>query len=126
MRRETGDWEQFRSLPDCVEIDVRDADARHDIPRWQSMMDVRRLALEALETAQREGKRFVLFVHGSPKVFVGRRTARSEIRLLLTAHIEATPYLRRRDCIQHDCVFVAAIRPLRGQRPEPDGTGDSD
>ena len=68
-------------------------------------------ALSALVEAQRSGKKYVLLTHGSTTSRIGKMTARSQVRKLLRSK-EATPYVIRRESIQHDSVFVAAIRPL--------------
>jgi hypothetical protein len=67
-------------------------------------------AFEALRGAHEQGAKYVLFTHGSSTSRLGKTTARSQVRGLMRSK-EATPYILRSKCIQHDTVFVAAIRP---------------
>src|ERR1035437_9916430 len=53
-----------------------------------------------------------MFLHGWSTSRPGNTTSRSQVRKLMQSK-ESTPYIVRRDCIQHDTVFVAAIRPLK-------------
>ena len=79
-------------------------------------------ALDALREAQEDGAGYILFRHGSSTSY-GRkqRTARSMVRRAMQSPT-ATPYILRRDCIQHDSVFVAAIRPRNASAATSSGT----
>jgi hypothetical protein len=73
---------------------------------------VEREVMKALQDAQQQGVRYVLFVHGSSTSRPGKTTARSVVRQLMRSK-DATPYIRRKECIQHETAFLASIR----QRP---------
>src|SRR6185369_6616919 len=116
MRRESGDWKRFRSLPDLVEVKLPLADEPERMnpgpceePRESFAAEVHRRTLEALQAAHRDHKQFVMFVHGSPPIRRGRTTSRSIVRALMRRR-SATLYIVRSECIQHEAVFVAAIR----------------
>jgi len=69
-------------------------------------------ALEALKNAQLNKLDYVVFTHGWSTSRPGTITSRSHVRKLMRSR-EATPYIIRRNCIQHHSVFVAAIRPTK-------------
>jgi hypothetical protein len=71
------------------------------------MKRIREEVLETLKEAQETGEKWVMFIHG----WSGSRqtTSRSQIRGLMRS-AGATPYIVRSECIQHDSVFIAAIR----------------
>ena len=106
-----GDWTQYRKFPGLVEVDFHYADfGRREAPYWEAMDDIWATALEALKSAFEDGKCFVLFSHGWSTSRLGKTTARSQVRGLMRS-TNATPYIVRNQCIQHESVFVAAIRP---------------
>ena len=110
FKREFGDWTQYRKLPSVVEVDFHQSeDAPRELPYWEAMGEIRGIAFEALKAAQKAGDRYVLFTHGWSTSRRGKTTARSEVRSLMRSPA-ATPYIVRRECIQHDSVFVAAVR----------------
>src|SRR5262249_39802350 len=111
FKKGSGNWTQYRQLPNSFEVDFHDAEHRpRRIPYWEAMDNVWGEAFEALERAYHQGVRYVIFTHGSSTSRPGRTTARSQIRKLMRSR-HATPYIRRSECIQHETVFVAAIRP---------------
>lgn len=117
IREPYGDWTQYRKLPGLVEVDFHYSDfGERDIPYWEAMDNIRATALDALKSAFEEGKSFVLFTHGSSTSGPGQTTARSQVRGLMKSP-DATPYIVRKKCIQHESVFVAAIRPAPGRSP---------
>lgn len=70
---------------------------------------------EALKKAFDEGFDSIIFEHGSSTSGPGKTTARSQIRSLMRSK-EATPYIDRKRCIQHDSVFVAVFKPRSADR----------
>lgn len=107
--RENGDWVRYRQLPDLVEVDFHwlgEKDGLHH----ENMDAVWVRALSALAEAYKQEKKFVLFTHGWSTSRIGKTTARSQLRKLMRSKF-ATPYISRKNCIQHDSVFVATIRP---------------
>jgi hypothetical protein len=111
FKREAGDWVRFRELPNLMERDLHWAGETPTGAYWEHMETVWRVALESLRAAQTQGKQFVLFTHGWSTSRGGVTTSRSQVRKLMASK-EATPYILRSQCIQHNSVFVAAIRPL--------------
>ena len=102
-------WTEFRKLPDLMEVDFHWSDNECTGNYYQNMQAVKNRALKSLQQAQEEGKKFVLFTHGSSTSRRGNTTSRSQVRGLMRSK-EATPYISRKDCIQHNSVFVAAIK----------------
>jgi hypothetical protein len=74
------------------------------------MARVHEEALAALRHAQAIGKPWVLFTHGASTSGPGRQSARSVVRQLMRSPA-AIPYIVRNECIQHETVFFANIRP---------------
>ncbi len=111
----TGDWTQYRKLQPSIEVDFHSSEyGPREVPYWEAMAEVRHKALEALKEAQREGIRYVIFRHGWSTSRPGKTTARSEVRSLMRSK-EATPYIIRKECIQHEeAVFVAVLRVTGG------------
>jgi hypothetical protein len=111
-----GDWKQYRG-PDVMEVDFHRADPKPGAYRARfsfrdAMAEVATETIEALESAQQNGFRAVLFTHGWSTSRRGRTSSRSVIRGLMRSK-QATPYIIRSNCIQHNSVFLAAIRPIR-------------
>jgi hypothetical protein len=109
-----GDWTRFRNLPGKkIEVDFHWSESgRERRPYYERMDEVHSEALNALKLAQENGTKYIIFTHGWSTSRLGKTTARSVVRSLMRSP-EATPYIVRRDCVQHETVFVAAIRPAR-------------
>lgn len=107
-KKAEGDWTRFRELPGVVEVDLHWSDAEHVGQTQEFFSRVKYEVLVALKEAQQEGHRYVIFRHGAGFGYVGARTV---VRGVMEKK-EATPYIIRRDCIQHPEAFVAAVRPL--------------
>ena len=114
FKKESGNWTQYRQLPRVTEVDFHYSEyGPRQIPYWEAMDAVREQTIEALQSAQQEGHRYVIFRHGFSTSRPGETTARSQVRSVMRNKI-ATPYIIRAECIQHNAVFVAAIRPKYG------------
>ncbi len=115
QRTDTGNWTEFRSLPLSIEVDFHFSDYgwREYGPREASfseyMADVEALALDSLKKAHERGLGYVIFTHGHSTSRRGQESTRSRVRAAMRSK-EATPYIFRRNSIQHYSVFVAAIR----------------
>ena len=110
FKKETGDWTRYRQLAPNVEIDFHYLDqGRREIPYWEAMDKVSAETLAALKDAYERGIPYVIFTHGRSTSRLGKTTARSQVRNVMRSS-DATPYVIRSSCIQHDSVFVAAIR----------------
>ena len=107
---EYGDWTEYRSLSKLLEIDFHPSeDEESFLPYHERMDKVWNDSLDALKAAQSKGYYYVLFRHGWSTSRRGTTTSRSQVRKLMRDPI-ATQYIVRKDCIQHDSVFVAKIR----------------
>jgi hypothetical protein len=104
-------WTEFRQLPGVREVDLHFAGMPATGNYWENMAEVKEITLRSLQRAQAEGVQFVLFMHGHSTSRMGKQTARSVVRGLMRSK-EATPYIIRSECIQHDSVFVARIRQV--------------
>ena len=116
----TGDWTKYRELTNLMEVDFHYSDygskmvgilVPSDYEPYHVRMDnVYNIAFSALEEAQQKGFDWVLFTHGGSTSRPGRITARSVVRGLMRSK-ESTPYIVRSKSIQHETVFLAAVRP---------------
>lgn len=113
-----GNWTDLRGLPNMVEVDFHYEYERyqerhlpwHQREPFEVKMDqVHAEALAALKEAQAKDKQYVMLRHGSSTSGPGQRSARSVVRNLMRSKT-ATPYIVRSQCVEHDSVFVAAIR----------------
>ncbi len=92
----------------------RSGSEKYPGPYWERMQEVHDDSLGALRAAHGSGVPYVVFRHGwSTSVGWKKTTSRSVVRELMRSK-EATPYIVRSKCIQHDSVFIAAIRPKEG------------
>ena len=90
---------------------------RSDEPYQNRMYAVYEGALEALKQAFEAGYESIIFEHGRSTSRNGKTTARSQIRSLMRSK-DATPYIDRKRCIQHDSVFVAVFKARTDTPPE--------
>jgi putative DNA primase/helicase len=67
---------------------------------------------ESLNTAQEEGFQYILFRHGYSTSGPFQTTARSIVRGIMRSK-ESTPYIIKAKSLQHNAVFVVAVRPLK-------------
>jgi hypothetical protein len=114
-------WVEYRKLPNLIEQDFHWMQEERTGDYYENMQAVWEVALRTLIEAQQQGKSYVLFTHGWSTSRIGKTTARSQVRKLMRSK-EATPYVIRRDCIEHSSVFVAAIRPMKSAAQPPDQT----
>ncbi len=112
FKKEYKNWVEYRKLPDLIEVDFHWAGTERTGNYYENMEDVRKRALSELQEAHENNKEFLLFIHGSSTSWPGMTTSRSQVRGLMRSK-DATPYISRKDCIQHDSVFVAAIKPKK-------------
>jgi hypothetical protein len=113
FRIETGDWTRFRVLAPR-EFDLHRSEwGRREVPYWVAMNEVRVDTLSELVAAQKWGVDWLLIRHGGSTSGRGRITARSVVRGIMRSRA-ATPFIVRRDCVQHELVFLARIRGPSG------------
>jgi len=114
-----GDWKDLRNLPGLREVDFHFGSGQRG-EFWKNMTEVADIVEKALRDAQTEGSKYVMFNHGHSTSRPGRTTARSIVRDRMRSK-EATPFIIKNQSIQHDTVFVAAVRPLIHHRARPAG-----
>ena len=107
---------EYRKLPSLMERDYHWSSDGSTGCYHENMQLVWDDALRCLKVAQEEGKEFLLLIHGWSTSRIGKTTSRSQIRKLMRSK-EATPYLVRKNCIEHSSVFVAAIKPKAPNGP---------
>jgi hypothetical protein len=106
FKHERGNWTHYRQLqPKPMEVDFHFSDyGAREVPYWDAMSAIRSTAYAALERAYNEGIKYVLFTHELSTSRQGKTTARSQVRNLMRSS-DATPYIHRSQCIQHESVF---------------------
>lgn len=116
FQRGHGDWKQYRSRFGLTEVDEIDLHfGKRDPSRLsfrEAMAGVLTLVIARLEEAQRNGRSHVMIIHGRSTSRRGKTTARSQVRNFMRSK-DATPLIHRKACIQHDTVFVVALRELK-------------
>jgi hypothetical protein len=117
FKQGTGPWTQYRSkLTD--EIDLHFGKRDRSTPYDEVMAEIITIVERSLIEAQRDGRCYVMFIHGWSTSRPGQTTARSQVRGFMRSK-QATQLIERRECIQHETVFVAKIRPnAPNQRPK--------
>lgn len=111
FKNENRNWVEYRQLPNINMLDFHNYTPGVGHDYWESMQSVYERTLSALMRAQQEGKSYVLITHGHSTSRLGRTTSRSQVRKAMRSK-EATPLIIRRECIQDDSVFLAAVKPL--------------
>lgn len=112
----TGNWTQYRVGHQADAPNYHHYGQRSDEPYQNRMYAVYEGALEALKQAFEAGYESIIFEHGRSTSRNGKTTARSQIRSLMRSK-EATPYINRKRCIQHDSVFVAVFKTTTDTPP---------
>ena len=114
FEKESRDWMEYRRLPGIRELDLHFSGNRSEARDWapyhERMDDIYYLVLQNLRELKDEGSALYLLIkHGSSTSRPGKMTSRSQVRKLMRSS-DATPYIVRSQSIQHDSVFVAALR----------------
>ena len=109
-----GPWRRYReqlgfSRSDEIDLHFGKRDPTRMSFR-EAMAGVTDLVVAGLEAARRNGRRYVVFIHGSSTSRRGKTTARSQVRNFMRSK-HATPLIDRSGCIQHGTVFVAKLKP---------------
>ena len=104
-----GDW---KDLANTADIKVNLHFGRGEPGQWSNnMAEVSGIVTKTLRDAQAEGCRYVLFMHGYSTSRPGQMSARSIVRGIMRSK-ESTPFIIKSQSMQHNSVFVAAIRPV--------------
>jgi hypothetical protein len=105
---------QYRALKP-VEVDFHLGRRQPGTGSYDDAMgEIHRAIADAVRTAQQNGAEWLMAIHGVSTSGPGKTTTRSVIRGFMRS-AEATPYIVRKDCTQHETVFVAKIRPKTGE-----------
>ncbi len=107
---EMRDWVEYRQFANLEEVDFHIQEPGHDgLAYWERMAEVYEVCLRRVKLAQAEGVDYLLFTHGWSTSRPGNTTSRSQVRKFMRSK-DATPYIIRRQCVQHPSVFLAKIR----------------
>ena len=116
FRKESGNWTEYRQLPNIMEIDFHAedlGDPEEWMPYWKRMEEAKNRTLNALKKAFEDPAiDYVLFTHGLSTSHRGKTTSRSVVRGVMKSK-EATPYIIRKESIEHVSVFLAKIKSQR-------------
>jgi hypothetical protein len=105
-----GDWKRYRR-PDCREVDLHFGERDRRAKTYkQAMAEITELVERTLREAQRDGQAYIMFRHGRSTSRRGKVTARSQVRGFMRSP-KATPLIQRDQCIQHETIFLAKVRP---------------
>jgi hypothetical protein len=107
--KEEGDWQGYKNLPDMMEVDLHFGRGEPG-SFMDNMGEVSELVKRALRDAQECGFQFIMFRHGHSTSRPGQTTARSFVRGIMRSK-ESTPFIIKSRSVQHDSVFIAAVRP---------------
>jgi hypothetical protein len=109
-----GSWKHYRSqlgLSPSDEVDLHFG--KRDPSRMsfqEAMAGVTAIVVASLQEARRQGRPYVMFIHGKSTSRRGKTTARSQVRNFMRSK-HATPLIERGGCIQHVTVFIAKLKP---------------
>ena len=112
FKKESCNWTDYRKLPGLREIDLHFAGDAVTGNYHENMSAIRNLVVDSLKQAQGDGIQFVLFTHGHSTSRRGKTTSRSVVRGVMRSK-DATPFIVRKECIQHYSVFVAKVRTIQ-------------
>jgi hypothetical protein len=125
FQRDFGDWRRYRSEFGLTELDEIDLHfGKRDRTRMsysEAMAGTLNLVIAKLREAQLNGRSHVLIIHGKSTSRRGKTTARSQVRNFMRSK-HATPLIDRKECIQHDSVFLARLKePQSASQVLPQG-----
>jgi hypothetical protein len=109
----SGNWTDLRAQFNRAREDEIDLHfGRRD--RWAMTYDdamdgVAEIVLKSLLAVQKNKRPYVMFTHGWSTSRPGKTTARSVVRGIMRSR-EATPFIERWGCIQHEAAFVAKVQ----------------
>ncbi|MGE3251436.1 MAG: hypothetical protein AB7L26_14460 [Hyphomonadaceae bacterium] len=103
-----GDWTTLRGAG-IQELDLHDHGGW--TPRDELMFQAYDDVLCALIESRSRGMSALLIQHGGRTSRRGKTTKRSVVRGLMRSKA-ATPHIIRSACVQHETVFLAALKPI--------------
>ena len=122
IKNQNCNWTDFRNrfaLTPQDEIDLHFGRRDPHSPYENVMAELAELIENKLRQAQKNGRHYLMFVHGWSTSRPGKTTARSVVRMFMRSPA-ATPLIERNGCIQHDTVFVAKIRRPSTKQAAPE------
>jgi hypothetical protein len=108
----SGDWTQFRSMLNLAprdEIDLHFGKRDRSTSYEDAMAEITAIVERGICEARKQGRSYVMFVHGNSTSRPGQTTARSQVRQFMRSKA-ATPLIERKHCIEHQTVFIAKVR----------------
>jgi hypothetical protein len=93
------------------EVDLHFGRREWGVEYQDVMADIDRLVREKVREAQESGRPYLMFIHGWSTSRPGQTTARSIVRGFMRSK-DATSFIVKAGCIQHETVFIAKIRPV--------------
>ena len=112
FQKGSGDWKKYRELGTYTECDFHYLEGRN---YSEKLGQVHGIVMGGFKEAQEKGIEYVIFTHGHSTSGPFKTTTRSIVRHIMRSK-ESTPYVIKKNCIQHYSVFVAAIRPISKKR----------
>lgn len=113
FQRGSGDFRRYRSrfgLTESDEIDLHFGKRDRTKKTYaEAMEEVLQLVVAKLKQAQLDGRSHLMIIHGRSTSRRGKTTARSQVRNFMRSK-HATPLIDRKECIQHEVVFVAKLK----------------
>ena len=103
-----GDWRELRDYKPSVEVDFHRGPL-YEMHYHEAMDQVEQEAMSSLVDAYQQGLPYLLVTHGSSTSRKGKTTTRSVIRKLFRSP-KVTPYVNRRESIQHRSAFLFALK----------------
>ena len=118
FKKEYRNWIEYRKLDGRI----REYDCHfgqdYGMDYYELMESIYDDVLNIIQNEYNTGGDWVLITHGWSTSRRGNITARSQVRKLMRGK-DATPFIDRKRCIQHDSVFVVAIKKNK-QRNQKD------
>ncbi len=102
-----GDWEFLKYLGKIYYVDFYLPEGK---TFYEKMEQSHRIVINSLKYAQEEGYDYVLFNHGDSRSGPVLGSPKSAVRSIMKSK-EAIPYIIKKKSIQHESVFLAAIKP---------------
>jgi hypothetical protein len=117
VQKYEGDWRDLRKQhPERVEIDFHRGRRPYDKPYWECMNEVGIETFDAIKDAYQRGVPYLLIGHGYSTSRPFHTSARSVVRSVLRSK-KVTPFVDRKNCVQHPACFLVALKPRKVNDP---------
>lgn len=114
-----GDWQDLRKAG-CIECDFHRGRRPYHKPYWECMGEVYRETLDTIRDAYERGVPYLLIGHGYSTSAPFRTTACSVVRSVVRSK-EVTPFVDRKNCVQHRACFLVALKHRVRKDASPGG-----